>query len=1229
MRLSVSLRLTAVIAVLLVAVSSTAGVVTRHYEFPEPRIVSEGDYHRIAMDGAWNYGDPGQPMLPLVGARLLLPPGDVVSDVRVTLGDRIVLGDGYVIEPGQRQYPLSHDGPHAVAEADYTPGATYPASLTSEPVYGRYRGYGIANVALCPVEYEAGTGRVSYYTSMDVEIMTEPDPAGMRGVQKMIRHDDATLGRLQAMVDNPMDATRYAGVERVTEMSRVLDPALGYDYIIVTTNAWDEYLDTFIDYQTKRGFTVGMFTRESIVLNYSGVDVQDQIRNFIIDAYDTWTPEYILLVGDGEPSDANGIRARGLYANAYGEIDTNIASDLYYSALDGNWNSDGDGYYGEVGEEDFYPELAIGRVACSVASDITNFTTKTMRYTDEPVVSECDEALMVGELLWDDPTWGGDYKEEIRLGSSSWGYTTAGFPATMNVGTLYEKNVGSWPKSTLINQMETGMNIVNHLGHCNVDWFMKMTSLDISSFDNDGTAHSLNFVYSQGCYGESFDNRTTSGSYGSDCFAENFACDDDGAVAVVTNSRYGWGAHASTDGSSQYFDREFFDAIFSEGIHPLGHVNNDSKVDVLWKITYGANQWCFYELTLFGDPAMQLWTAEPIAMNVTHAPTVMVGQPDFVVNVSDASRAVVEGATVTIYTDDYSVHDSGVTDAAGAVTLHPNSTLVGTLHVKVTANNRLVSDTTANIIPTSGVYLALDAYTVDDDLVGDSNGNDDGAVGAGEAIELIVTIGNFGTDMAYGVTATLSSASSRIDIRDGEEQFGDIAGGGFAQCLDDFEFSVASDTPDGEVIHLTLTMSDTATRETWQSFINLIVHAPVLQYETHIVDDPAFGGNENGCPEPGEVVELGVTIGNSGGAVATGVTGTISTSDPYVVVNDAVGMIAFVNPDGTATFQPNFRVTILPTAPIDHDIDFDVAIAGDWGYASSAQFAIRTLGSDHADDIESGEGLWTHGSVTSGFADEWHVETYASHSTSHSWKFGGAGSGVYANSSDGALYMKPICLGTDGSLTFWHKMDAEQESSTSAWDCGLVQISTDGGVTWDVLYPDGGYSHAKNSNMANPLPEGMPCWSGSFAWRQEAFDLTSYENQQIQIRFRFASDGYVQEEGWYVDDIDLTSTGAQTSVPEDEEVPRTFALRQNVPNPFNPVTMIQYQLPSEAHVRIDVFNIAGRLVTTLVDEAQDAGVKAVTWDGTSESGERVASGIYMYRMQAGDHTSRKMMVLLK
>ena len=93
-----------------------------------------------------------------------------------------------------------------------------------------------------------------------------------------------------------------------------------------------------------------------------------------------------------------------------------------------------------------------------------------------------------------------------------------------------------------------------------------------------------------------------------------------------------------------------------------------------------------------------------------------------------------------------------------------------------------------------------------------------------------------------------------------------------------------------------------------------------------------------------------------------------------------------------------------------------------------------------------------------------------------------------------------MCIGADGELTFWDWLAAEEESSTSAWDCGLLEISTDLGATWENLAPVGGYSHTKNSNPANPLPEGTPCWSGFHDWRQETFDLSAYAGEHITLR---------------------------------------------------------------------------------------------------------------------------------
>jgi len=304
-----------------------------------------------------------------------------------------------------------------------------------------------------------------------------------------------------------------------------------------------------------------------------------------------------------------------------------------------------------------------------------------------------------------------------------------------------------------------------------------------------------------------------------------------------------------------------------------------------------------------------------------------------------------------------------------------------------------------------------------------------------------------------------------------------------------------------------------------------------------------------------------------------------------------------------------------------------VNVSADWGCTAATGFAVMSSGGDFIDSVEAGEAEWTHGTVTGGFEDEWHIDTYRSHSTGHSWKFGGAGALEYIDSADGALTMRPVCLGADAELSFWDWLDAEEDDGGLAWDCCLVEITTDGGATWNVVEPAGGYSHVKNYNTANPLPEGTPCWSGTHDWRLETFDLSAYSGETVQVRFRFASDGYVTFEGWYVDDIQLTF--AATAFVAGDPRPVEFGLDQNRPNPFNPVTTISYSLPSAADVKIEIYNAAGKLVRTLVDVRQEAGEKSALWDGTNDVGQKVASGVYMYRLIADGRVSDKRMVLLK
>lgn len=98
---------------------------------------------------------------------------------------------------------------------------------------------------------------------------------------------------------------------------------------------------------------------------------------------------------------------------------------------------------------------------------------------------------------------------------------------------------------------------------------------------------------------------------------------------------------------------------------------------------------------------------------------------------------------------------------------------------------------------------------------------------------------------------------------------------------------------------------------------------------------------------------------------------------------------------------------------------------------------------------------------------------------------------------------------------------------------------------------------------------------------------------------------------------------------EEDQVPYSFELFQNYPNPFNPTTNIRFSLPRSGHVRLDIYNILGRRVRTLVDEALLAGHKLVTWDGKDENGNDVSSGIYFYRLQTGNFSQARKMILLK
>jgi hypothetical protein len=109
----------------------------------------------------------------------------------------------------------------------------------------------------------------------------------------------------------------------------------------------------------------------------------------------------------------------------------------------------------------------------------------------------------------------------------------------------------------------------------------------------------------------------------------------------------------------------------------------------------------------------------------------------------------------------------------------------------------------------------------------------------------------------------------------------------------------------------------------------------------------------------------------------------------------------------------------------------------------------------------------------------------------------------------------------------------------------------------------------------------------------------------------------------------LRDTNATAVNDRGNGLPKSFSVSQNYPNPFNPTTKIDFDVPSKSQVKLTIYNVLGQRVTTLIDKSMNAGKYQASWDGRSDSGTQVSSGIYFYKFEAGSFVQTKKMIMLK
>lgn len=587
-----------------------AGTIEKRYYYGGMTAVENGGYSRLNLPGCSPAGAPGEPSLPWQMVALLLPPGEAAVSAEVILENEIPVPGRFTVFPAQPPRPLSEPGKTGLLRSEqvYTRSTPYPSVTEGRLMTQFLEGRSVAIYCFTPVRYLPATGSVSYYGTVTLRITTAPDTRAQEAM-RFLRNSDGSNHPIDRLIQNPEAKTTYPPASA---------PVINYDYLVVCPTIFKNEFQPIVDMYAGQGLSVRVVTTDSIASVMTGYDLQEKIRNFILNQRLNHGIDYVLLAGN--PS---RVPSRGFYCqvNSGGTFytDSNIPADLYYSGLDGNYDANGNHIYGETDDSpDLLPEVSVGRFTVNDTSTLRKMIRKTVSYATNPVLGEFNRPLLAGEYLYDNPpTYGGDYMELLIDDHTDNGYFTHGIPdATNDIEKLYDTPSWSWSVANLLASINSGKSAIHHLGHANTTYMLRMSMSTITNANFaqvNGVIRNFQFLYTQGCYDGAFD------AGGSGCIAAKAVSIDNFLVAGVFNSRYGWFNQGTTDGPSQHLEREFVSAMYTDTLpeHHLGPAHLISKIKTAPFVSLpgefepGAQRWCHYCCNVFGDPALRIRTEEP------------------------------------------------------------------------------------------------------------------------------------------------------------------------------------------------------------------------------------------------------------------------------------------------------------------------------------------------------------------------------------------------------------------------------------------------------------------------------------------------------------------------------------------------------------------------------------------------------------------------------------------
>jgi hypothetical protein len=645
-----------------------------------------GEYDVLRFAKGVPAGSPGEPLLPIKRMALVLPQGAVATEVTVAAPQWRAVPGTYVLHPAQPAHPLSGPPPEFVRPRRdvYASAAKFPSAPVVGFREGQAGGFNVVGVVVSPFRYWPGEARLEYLArgtiAVEYELTGRVAPAQPGAVSRELS------AAIRALVANPRDVEAFAPPSGTSGRgSADLDPG-DFRHVIVTSEALAPLLEPLVAWRTKQGLPSRVEMVEDIVTRHAGWDDAEKLRNFIREASETWGALYFTLAGDVGVVPVRNISQNDSLGGMYMPV------DLYFSDLDGTWDTNGNHIYGEPGIDtlDMYSDVFVGRASIETAAEAAAFVSKTLTYEKTPPPGYIEDCLLPAVQLWQN--YHGDAVNDSIAACT---------PPPWNDIKLYD-SLGNLSRAAVIAAINDGVGFCHYSAHGNEDGIYRaggdtiFHSADARALTN---GERLGVHNSIACISGAFDGGNVDG----DCLAEHLMNNAaGGAAAVIMNTRVGLGTPPDM-GPSEMLSLEFYRKAFREGVFRIGAAHGVSKdVYVPLGDLYWWYDFCIAELTLFGDAAMPMWTAEPEPLAAEYSPEVPLGPSLFAVTVTDAGGPI-DGALVCVASGDGGVYEYGYTGGGGDVTLSIEPTSEGELSVTVTAANRLPHEGTVLVAPTGGV----------------------------------------------------------------------------------------------------------------------------------------------------------------------------------------------------------------------------------------------------------------------------------------------------------------------------------------------------------------------------------------------------------------------------------------------------------------------------------------------------------------------------------------------